>query len=159
MGKVLQRDALRTAVADLRRAGKKIAFTNGCFDILHVGHVRYLQEARRQGDVLILGLNSDASVRAVKGPARPVVPEGERAEVLAGLACVDYIVLFDEETPASLVAEIQPDVLVKGADWADKTVVGRETVEARGGRVVLIPYVEGASTTHLVEKILRLHGR
>ncbi len=134
-------------------AGRKIVFTNGVFDILHPGHVRYLQAARREGDLLIIAVNSDRSVRAIKGPTRPVNPEHERAEVLDALACVDAVVVFDEETPAEIIAAVQPDVLVKGADWAVDRIVGRDTVEARGGRVVRMQVEEGWSTTSLIEKV------
>lgn len=142
------------AIAERHRvAGRRVVFTNGCFDILHAGHVRYLNAAKAEGDVLILGLNSDASVRELKGEGRPVNAERDRAEVLSGLAAVDYVVVFEEDTPAALIDIVQPDVLVKGADWKDKGVVGRETVEARGGRVVLVDLLEGRSTTNTIERI------
>ena len=137
----------------LRAAGRTVVFTNGVFDLLHVGHLRYLQRARALGDALIVGLNSDRSVRANKGPSRPVTPEGERAEILEALACVDGVVVFDQETPHDLIAAIQPDVLVKGADWAEDAIVGRDIVEARGGRVVRVPLEAGRSTTAIIEKI------
>ena len=142
-----------TFVAQLRTAGKTIVFTNGVFDLLHVGHLRYLQHARTLGDALIVGVNSDRSVRANKGEDRPITPEGERAEVLASLACVDGAVVFDEDTPQALIAAIQPDVLVKGADWAENAIVGRDVVEARGGKVVRVALEGGYSTTALVERI------
>jgi len=152
--KIQTRAALATELARRRAAGARIVFTNGCFDLLHVGHVRYLREARRLGDLLVVGLNSDASVRTLdKGRERPLVPEAQRAEVLAALACVDYVVVFGEPDPGKLIAELQPDVLVKGGDWAPEQIVGRETVEARGGLVQSIPLVPGVSTTALVEKI------
>jgi len=154
--KIQSRAALAAELARRRAGGARIVFTNGCFDLLHVGHVRYLQEARRLGDLLVVGLNSDASVRTLdKGVERPLVPEGQRAEVLAALACVDYVVIFGEPDPGKLIAELQPDVLVKGGDWAPDRIVGRETVEARGGLVKSIPLVPGVSTTTLVEKIRR----
>jgi rfaE bifunctional protein nucleotidyltransferase chain/domain len=137
----------------LRRDGRRVAFTNGVFDLLHPGHVRYLQAARAEGDALIVGVNSDRSVRAIKGPSRPVTPEGERAELLAALACVDAVTVFDEDTPAEIIRLVQPDVLVKGADWAADAIVGRETVEARGGRVVRVPIERGWSTSAIIEKI------
>ena len=140
-------------VARLRAVGKTIVFTNGVFDLLHPGHVRYLQRARALGDALIVGVNSDRSVRAIKGAARPVVPADERAEVLAALACVDAVVVFDAETPHELIAALQPDVLVKGADWAEDDIVGRDVVEARGGRVVRMEPLSGFSTTGLIEKV------
>ncbi len=136
-----------------RALHRKIVFTNGVFDLLHPGHVRYLADARRQGDVLIVGLNSDRSVRAIKGPDRPVFPEAERAEVLAALACVDAVCVFDEETPHAIISRLQPDVLVKGADWAADEIVGRDVVEARGGRVVRIPVAAGYSTTNILDRI------
>jgi D-beta-D-heptose 7-phosphate kinase/D-beta-D-heptose 1-phosphate adenosyltransferase len=142
-------------VARLRAAGKTIAFTNGVFDLLHPGHVRYLQQARALGDALIVGVNSDRSVRANKGPSRPITAQDERAEVVAALACVDAVVIFDVETPHDLIAALQPDVLVKGADWAADAIVGRDIVEARGGKVVRIPVEAGYATTTIIEKIRR----
>jgi D-beta-D-heptose 7-phosphate kinase/D-beta-D-heptose 1-phosphate adenosyltransferase len=138
-------------------AGRKLVFTNGAFDLLHVGHLRYLQYARTLGDALLVGLNSDASVRRYKGEKRPIVPERERAEMLLGLGCVDYVVVFDEDEPRDLIAAILPHVLVKGADWAHY-VSGRDVVEASGGRVVLAEFVQGRSTTNIVKKILEAYG-
>ena len=146
-------DAAIRFVEDIRRHGKTIVFTNGVFDLLHPGHVRYLKAARAEGDALIVGVNSDRSVRAIKGPTRPITTELERAEILAALACVDAAVVFDEDTPAAIIKAIQPDVLVKGADWAVDAIVGRDTVEARGGRVVRMPVEAGWSTTGIVGKI------
>ena len=143
------------AVARLRATGKTVVFTNGVFDLLHVGHLRYLQQARALGDALIVGLNSDRSVRANKGAGRPITPEAERAEILSALACVDGVVVFDEDTPHEIIAALQPDVLVKGADWAADAIVGRDVVEARGGRVVRVPIEAGHSTSALVERIRR----
>ena len=140
-------------VEHVRHKGKEIVFTNGVFDLLHPGHVRYLQDARREGDALVVGVNSDRSVRAIKGPARPINPEHERAEVLAGLGCVDAVVIFDEEDPQQIINRLQPDVLVKGADWAADAIIGRETVEARGGRVVRIPLAEGYSSSAIIQRI------
>ena len=152
--KVIDRTAAAGVAADARTAGRRVVFTNGCFDLVHVGHVRYLDAARAEGDLLIVGLNSDASVRRQqKGPARPLVPEAARAEVLAALACVDWVTVFDEDTPAELIAAVQPDVLVKGADWAPDRVVGRDVVEARGGKVVLVPVVAGFSPSDLVARM------
>ena len=142
-----------SVVDDLRREGRTVVFTNGVFDLLHPGHVRYLQDARRLGDALVVGVNSDRSVRGNKGTERPIVTENERAEVLAALECVDGVVIFDESTPLNLITALQPDVLVKGADWAEDAVVGREVVEARGGRVVRMPIAAGHSTTALIDKI------
>jgi D-beta-D-heptose 7-phosphate kinase/D-beta-D-heptose 1-phosphate adenosyltransferase len=149
---VLSADAATAITSALRRAGRRIVFTNGVFDLLHPGHIRYLRAARAEGDALIVGLNSDRSVRAIKGPARPITPEHERAEILAALACVDGVVVFDEDTPAEIIARLQPDVLVKGADWAADAIVGRETVEQRGGRVVRIPVEQGWSTSEIIKR-------
>jgi len=140
-------------VERLRAGGKKIVFTNGCFDILHVGHTRYLNEARKLGDVLIVALNSDSSVRAIKGEKRPIVPEAERAEMLASLRPVDFVTLFSEDTPLELIEFLRPDIIVKGGDWKEEKVVGRDSVLRWGGRVVIVPEVKGASTTGIVDKI------
>jgi D-beta-D-heptose 7-phosphate kinase/D-beta-D-heptose 1-phosphate adenosyltransferase len=140
-------------VTTLRARGQTVVFTNGVFDLLHPGHVRYLRRARGLGDSLIVGINSDESVRANKGQGRPITPQAERAEILAALDCVDGVVVFDEDTPLEIVNALQPDVLVKGADWAEHAIVGREVVEARGGRVVRIPVEQGHSTTAIVQKI------
>ncbi len=149
---ILEAD-IRAFVEEQRGRGVRIVFTNGVFDLLHPGHVRYLQEARALGDLLIVGLNADESVRRNKGSSRPITPEHERAEVVAALACVDAVVVFREDTPDRIIRTIQPDVLVKGADWPADQIVGRDTVEARGGRVVLIPVEPGYSTTSIVERI------
>ena len=141
-------------VERLQRRGMRVVFTNGVFDLLHPGHLRYLQDARTLGDLLVVGVNSDRSVRALaKGHDRPINPEADRAEVLAALACVDLVVIFDEDTPHAIVSALQPDILVKGADWGADNIVGRDVVEARGGQVVRIPIVEGYSTTKLIERI------
>ena len=142
----------------LRQRGQRVVFTNGVFDLLHPGHVRYLQAARAEGDALIVAVNSDRSVRAYKGPTRPLTPEHERAEILAALRCVDAVVIFDEETPDTIVRIVQPDVLVKGADWAADAIVGRDTVEARGGRVVRITLAPGWSTSGIIEKVKTYRG-
>jgi rfaE bifunctional protein nucleotidyltransferase chain/domain len=152
---ILDADALERFVRDARASGRKIAFTNGVFDILHPGHLRYLQAARSHGDLLIIGLNSDASVRRNKGPSRPINPQDERAEVLAALECVDAVSVFDADTPADIIRRVQPDVLVKGADWPADQIVGRDTVEARGGRVILEPVEQGYSTSWIIEKARR----
>ena len=152
---VLSTDATAAWAADLRRAGKRVVFTNGVFDLVHPGHVRYLREARALGDALIVAVNSDRSVRANKGPDRPINPELERAEVLAALDCVDAVVVFDEDTPHAIVTRILPDVLVKGADWPEDNIVGRDVVEARGGKVVRIELAPGFSTTELIRKVRR----
>ena len=154
--RVVSRDAAVRLAEDLRAAGRTVVFTNGVFDLLHPGHVRYLQRARALGDALIVGLNADASVRRNKGPSRPINSERERAELVAALACVDAVVLFDDDTPAAIIRSIQPDVLVKGADWAADQIVGRDTVEARGGRVVRVEVEKGYSTTALIEKVRSL---
>jgi rfaE bifunctional protein nucleotidyltransferase chain/domain len=137
-----------------RAAGYAIVFTNGVFDLLHRGHVEYLEESRALGDRLVVGVNSDASVRRIKGPERPLVPEAERAELLAALACVDLALIFDEDTPERLIRDVRPDVLVKGGDWTPDRIVGREFVESRGGRVLNVPLREGLSTTALIERIV-----
>jgi rfaE bifunctional protein nucleotidyltransferase chain/domain len=146
------------ARARLRAEGKKLVFTNGCFDLLHVGHVRYLNHARALGDALVVAVNSDESVRMLKGPGRPVVPESERMEVLSALACVDLVFIFDDPTPQQVIDAIVPDILVKGADWQINEIVGRETVEHAGGVVRNIPLVEGSSTTGIITKVLERFG-
>jgi rfaE bifunctional protein nucleotidyltransferase chain/domain len=151
--RVLDAAGLEQFVRDTRAAGRRIVFTNGVFDLLHPGHVRYLQAARSHGDLLVVGLNSDASVRRNKGAGRPLNPELERAEVLASLSCVDAVSIFDEDTPAAIIGRVQPDVLVKGADWPADQIVGRDTVEARGGVVVREPIEQGYSTTAILEKV------
>ena len=138
-----------------RQKGRTIVFTNGCFDLLHVGHVKYLQKARRLGDLLVLGLNSDASIRRLKGPKRPLIDQDERAHILAALDCIDYVVIFDEDTPLELIREVRPHILVKGGDYQADQVVGKDVVESYGGRVELITFVDGKSTTNIVEKILQ----
>jgi len=136
-----------------KRSGRRVVFTNGCFDLLHPGHIGILEQARALGDVLIVGLNSDSSVRQLKGAGRPVLPERERAEILSALESVDAVVIFDEPTPREVIARLLPDVLVKGADWPGDQIVGREEVEAAGGRVVSIPVIPGYSTTEILRKI------
>lgn len=156
MGVLADRDAAAAWAASARAAGRRVVFTNGVFDVLHPGHTRYLADARREGDVLIVAVNSDRSVRAQnKGIDRPITPEGERAEMLAALAAVDAVVVFDEDTPHSIVTAVQPDVLVKGADWAADNIVGRDVVEARGGRVVRVALAPGYSTTSILAKARR----
>ena len=153
--KIKKRDDLPKIIQDLKANGKRIIFTNGCFDLLHIGHVRYLEEAKSLGDILVVGVNSDASVRGLKGPNRPILPEEERAEILSGLGCVDYVTIFDEPTPFNLISLLLPHVLVKGGDWTKEETVGWETVERTGGEVVILSFVEGASTSHLIETILK----
>ena len=153
--KILLLEQAFQVVEDLKRRGQRVVFTNGCFDILHPGHSRYLTEARALGDALIVAINSDASVRALKGPSRPIFPAAERAEVLAALRAVDYVTIFDELTPRAVIARMTPDVLVKGSDWGPNEIVGREEVEAAGGRVVSIPVVAGFSSSVLIERAAR----
>jgi rfaE bifunctional protein nucleotidyltransferase chain/domain len=150
---ILTRDELLIERRRLRAAGQKLVFTNGVFDILHVGHVRYLEEARALGNALVVAVNSDASVRELKGEGRPLMNENDRAEILAALEAVDYVTIFDDVSPRSLISELLPDVLVKGGDYALDQIHGREEVEAAGGRVVSLPFVEGASTSGLIERI------
>ncbi len=158
MGKIVSQDELIQVAAREKRDGRTVVFTNGCFDLLHPGHVRCLADARALGDLLVVGINSDRSVRSNKGPERPLVSEQDRAEVMAALSSVDYVTIFDEPTPRELIARVLPSVLVKGADWALGEVAGREEVEAAGGRVVSIPLAAGYSTTKIVERIRNLRG-
>jgi len=153
MGKIVSQEELMQVAAREKRAGHRVVFTNGCFDLLHPGHVRCLAEARALGDVLVVAINSDRSVRGNKGPERPLVAEQDRAEVLAALVSVDYVTIFDEPTPRELIARVLPSLLVKGADWAPDQVAGREEVEAAGGRVVSIPLAPGYSTTNILQRI------
>jgi len=150
---VIPRIEISNRATSLREAGRKIVFTNGCFDLLHVGHIRYLEAAGALGDILIVAVNSDASVRRLKGPDRPIVSELERCEVVAALHCVDLVTLFEEDTPYNVIAEILPDVLVKGGDWTPDTIVGRDIVEGRGGRVAAIHFEQGFSTTSIIDRI------
>jgi rfaE bifunctional protein nucleotidyltransferase chain/domain len=145
-------------LAILRAAGKKIVFTNGCFDLIHTGHTRYLSIARSFGDLLVVAVNSDASVRMIKGEKRPINSDQERAETLAALSSVDFVTIFSEPDPYKVIAALQPDVLVKGGDWSIDKIIGRDVVEARGGRVVNVPFVQGQSTTGIIEKILKTYG-
>ncbi len=154
MGQVLDLPLLLAERARLRAAGQRVVFTNGCFDLLHPGHVRYLQQARALGDALIVALNSDRSVSELKGASRPILKEAERAEVMAALACVDFVTVFDEATPQVLIAALVPDILVKGGDWSIENIVGRAEVEAAGGQVMSLPFVDGVSTTEVIERIL-----
>ncbi len=159
LSKIKTRSQLKELLPRLRARGQRIVFTNGCFDLLHVGHVHYLQKAKDCGDVLVIALNSDSSVRAIKGKLRPLLPQGERAELLAALEMVDYVVIFDEHDPAQIIQELQPQVLVKGGDWAADKIIGRDIVEAAGGSVVLIPPIEGASTTDIIGTIVARYGK
>ncbi len=156
--KIVELDALVKKIEVFRRVGKRIVFTNGCFDILHVGHVRYLERAKAEGDVLVIGLNSDRSVRHIKGEKRPVIEEKQRAEVLASIGFVDYIILFEEPDPGNLIAAILPDVLVKGADWEEEQIVGANLVKANGGRVVRAPVIPDVSTSSIIAEIVKRYG-
>jgi D-beta-D-heptose 7-phosphate kinase/D-beta-D-heptose 1-phosphate adenosyltransferase len=155
LSKILALEDLIKVVHDLRKSGKKIVFTNGCFDILHVGHVRYLTAARSQGDILVVGLNSDDSVRSIKPGNRPIVNQSQRAEVLAGLRCVDYITIFNETDPLKIIKELNPDVLVKGADWIEEEIIGADIVKATGGKVVRVSVVPEVSTSRIIQRIVR----
>jgi len=150
---------MKSIIARLKARGKEVVFTNGCFDILHVGHIRYLKKAKKQGDILVIGLNTDRSVKQIKGEERPIVPEKERAEVLSALEFVDYVVLFDEPDPFLLIQSLKPNVLVKGADWPKNKIIGREIMEKTGGRVVRVPLVRGASSTGVIGKIIKVYCR
>lgn len=152
MGQVSTLTKISADLAPVRVLNKKIVFTNGCFDLLHVGHVRYLQEARKLGDILVVGVNSDASTRRLKGPTRPVQIEADRAEILAALSCVDYVVIFEEDTPLRLIETVLPDILVKGGDWKIDQIVGADFVLTRGGQVLSLQFVDGKSTTSIIQK-------
>ena len=153
--KIKERKELLRIIKNLKAKGKQIVFTNGCFDVLHLGHVRYLEEAKALGDVLVVGVNSDSSVRKLKGPKRPILPEQERTEILSGLGCVDYITIFNEADPLKLITSLKPNLLVKGGDWTREQIVGREVVERSGGELVIIPFVKGASTSNVIDTILK----
>jgi len=157
-GKIKTIDRMVKIRSGLKRQKKTVVFTNGCFDLLHGGHVHLFARAKSQGDVLIVAVNDDASVKRLKGPTRPIFPLGERLEVLAALEAVDYLVSFGEDTPLSLVKRLQPDVLVKGGDWKPEQVVGKSEVEGAGGRVVIVPYLSGRSTSEILEAILTTNG-
>lgn len=157
-GKIRSAAELAATLAGLRAAGKRVVFTNGCFDLLHVGHIRLLAAAAALGDLLVVGLNSDRSVREIKGPRRPITPEAERAEVIAALESVDFVTLFDEPDPGALIAALSPDVLVKGGDWPLERIVGAAEVAARGGRVVTVPLVAGAGTSRIIARILERYA-
>ena len=155
--KIKKWDELKEIVEKGKTAGKKVVFTNGCFDLIHVGHTRYLEEAKKQGDIFIVAVNSDSSVKALKGEHRPIIPEDQRAEVVAALGCVDYVTLFSELDPLRLITYLRPGYLVKGGDWAEDSIIGKDVVEGEGGRVIRIPVIEGAATTNIVERILERH--
>ncbi len=159
LSKIVTAEKLTTRLDEARTSGGKVVFTNGCFDILHAGHARYLAAAGAEGDLLVVGLNSDASVRLIKGDKRPIMHQDHRAEVLASLGCVDYVVLFESPDPLALIQTLKPDVLIKGADWTEETIVGGEFVKSNGGRVVRISLVAEISTSRIIKKILELHGQ
>lgn len=154
----MSRDDLSALLAKTRSPARPVVFTNGCFDLLHVGHVRYLTAARALGGLLVVGLNADASVRRIKGPLRPIIGQEQRAEVLSGLACVDFVTIFDEPDPLALIETLQPDVLVKGADWAADDIIGADVVLSRGGRVERISIVPGASTSGIIDTIVERYS-
>jgi rfaE bifunctional protein nucleotidyltransferase chain/domain len=157
-GKLKSLEEIKAIVVGARNNGKRIAFTNGCFDLLHRGHVHVLRAARACADVLIVGVNSDESVKQIKGPARPVLPEADRCELLGAMEMVDFVILFNEPDPYDLIAAIQPDVLVKGGDWNSERIIGADLVEEGGGRVVVVPYIKGFSTTEILERIRNSDG-
>jgi len=156
--KIKTKKRLQILLRDMHARGGRSVFTNGCFDLLHIGHVRYLEKARTFGDALIVGLNSDKSVRFIKDPRRPITPQRERAEILAALGCVDYVVLFDEPDPKSLITALLPDVLVKGGDWPKDQIIGNDIVQARGGKVITLPVVPHISTTNIINSIIKKYG-
>jgi rfaE bifunctional protein nucleotidyltransferase chain/domain len=153
---IISRDEIGKVCQKLREEGKKIVFTNGCFDIIHIGHIKYLTEAKKLGNVLVVGLNSDDSVKRLKGEGRPVTPQSERAEILDSLKPVDYVVIFEEDTPLELIRIVKPDFLVKGGDYKPENIVGADFVTQNGGKVVVLPYVFGKSTTKLIERLKKL---
>ncbi len=159
MNKIMELPILVRRRKDWRDRGRRVVFTNGCFDLLHAGHVHLLQVARSQGDVLVVAVNDDASIRRLKGPARPIFPLAERLEILEALECVDVLIAFAEDTPLRIIVEIEPDVLVKGGDWKPEDVVGRREVEAAGGRVLIVPYLAGHSSSRLIARIVGAAGR
>lgn len=151
--KIKLRAELQSILSELRSEGKTIVFTNGCFDLVHPGHIRYLAKSRAEGDVLVVALNSDVSVRRIKGPDRPILSEKERCQIIGALACVDFVTTFNEDTPRNIIEELTPDVLVKGGDWSEDQIVGAQTVESSGGKVVSIDFEKGFSTTNIIERI------
>ena len=157
--KIIGNKELLRIIKNLKTRGKRIVFTNGCFDLLHIGHIRYLEKARTLGDILVVGVNSDSSVRILKGPKRPILPVKERAEILSGLGCVDYITIFNEQDPLKLITSLHPHVLVKGGDWTKEQIVGGDVVERSGGKVVIISFVKRASTSNLIGTILKKYEK
>ncbi|MDY6855621.1 MAG: D-glycero-beta-D-manno-heptose 1-phosphate adenylyltransferase [Thermodesulfobacteriota bacterium] len=154
--RIKSKEELKEEIENLKREGKRVVFTNGCFDLIHVGHTRYLEEAKKLGDILIVAVNSDRSVKEIKGKTRPIIPQDERAEVLCALNFVDYVVLFDEPDPFRIISYLRPDLLVKGGDWDEDKIIGRDIVEASGGKVVRIPEIKGASTTDIIKRIFEI---
>jgi D-beta-D-heptose 7-phosphate kinase/D-beta-D-heptose 1-phosphate adenosyltransferase len=159
--KIKEREELKEILSAHQKAGKKIVFTNGCYDLIHVGHIRYLEEAKSHGDFLVVAVNSDSSVQKLKGDRRPLIPEQERAEVLSGLSCIDYVIIFDETDPHNIISYLKPDVLIKGGDWTVDTIIGRDVVEASGGKVISLPYIEGdfSSTSKIIKRIVERYGK
>lgn len=157
-GKLKTAGEVAGIAAQAKRDGKTVVFTNGCFDLLHRGHVHTLRQAKSQGDLLIVALNSDRSVKAIKGPSRPIIPELDRVELIAAMEMVDYVVVYDEADPYNLIAAIKPNVLAKGGDWSADKIVGADIVEHNGGRVAVIPYLQGSSTTEIIERIRQENG-
>jgi D-beta-D-heptose 7-phosphate kinase/D-beta-D-heptose 1-phosphate adenosyltransferase len=157
--KIKDKEDLKKVVERVKKEGKRIVFTNGCFDLIHVGHTRYLEEAKKLGDILIVAVNSDQSVRTIKGNKRPITPEEERAEVLSALQCVDFVVIFHEQDPLNIISLLKPDVLVKGGDWGEDAIIGREVVESIGGEVVRISEIKGASTSSIISRIAEANRR
>ncbi len=155
----LDKKKLKQKLDDLKAHNKKVVFTNGCFDLLHPGHVDYLAKAKKLGDILVVGLNTDASVHRLKGESRPIYNELERAEILAGLESIDFICLFDEDTPLELIKTLEPNILVKGGDYTPENIIGREIVEQKGGKTIVLPFVENKSTTNIVEKALKIGAK
>lgn len=158
LSKIVELKELVQIVNTVRQSGRRIVFTNGCFDIIHVGHLRYLNAARSEGDMLVVGLNSDTSVRMIKSENRPIVPQAQRAEILAGLACVDYIILFDDPDPLNLIMDLKPDILVKGADWKEEEIIGADVVKALGGRVVRVEMAPDISTSQIIRRIVKRYA-
>ena len=152
--KIKDLKVLTELVSEHKKEGRKIVFTNGCYDLLHIGHIKCFQESKNLGDILIVALNSDRSVRALKGPSRPIIPEEERAEIIAAMESVDYVTIFDQEDPLEIISTVKPDVLVKGGDWSIDTIVGRDVVESCGGKVLSLPMVPGISTSRIIEDIV-----
>ena len=152
-GKLKSLKELQIIVSDARQAGQTVVFTNGCFDLLHRGHVHLLREAKAAGDILIVGINSDRSVQSIKGPARPILPETDRVELIAAMEMVDYVILFDEADPYNVISALKPQVLAKGGDWSADEMIGADVVEREGGQVIVIPYLEGFSTTKIIERM------